>query len=277
MKAKEENRDFYEVYLFYLEMVRHLHQRTRTFLAKIKASKSPLAFMEGGLYMGNLQANDTIEPLLDYVTFSYGYTALNELQRLHNGKSIIEDGQFAIEVMQYLNEYIDRIKKEDKILYAIYGTPAESLISLQVQQFKAKYGVIEGVSDKEYFTNSFHCHVGEKISPIQKQDFENRFWELSNGGKITYTKYPIDYNTEALKTIIRRGMAKGFYQGVNMDKCYCEHCGYEQLNMTKCPKCESEDITEVNRVCGYLGYSKVKGRSFINDGKLAEIRDRVSM
>lgn len=277
MKAKEENRDFYEVYLFYLEMVRHLHQRTRTFLAKIKASKSPLAFMEGGLYKGNLKANDTIEPLLDYVTFSYGYTALNELQRLHNGKSIIEDGQFAIEVMQYLNDYINRIKLEDKTLYAIYGTPAESLISLQVQQFKAKYGVIKGVSDKEYFTNSFHCHVGEHISPIQKQDYENRFWELSNGGKITYTKYPIDYNSEALKTIIRRGMAKGFYQGVNMDKCYCEQCGYEQLNMTKCPKCESEDITEVNRVCGYLGYSKVKGRSFINDGKLAEIRDRVSM
>lgn len=277
MKAKEEGRDFYEVYHFYLEMIRHLHQRTRTFLSKIKASKSPLAFMEGGLYKGNLQANDTIEPLLDYVTFSYGYTALNELQKLYNGKSIIEDGQFALEVMQYLNDYINKIKIEDKTLYAIYGTPAESLISLQVQQFKAKYGVIEGVSDKEYFTNSFHCHVGEKISPIQKQDYENRFWELSNGGKITYTKYPIDYNTEALKTIIRRGMAKGFYQGVNMDKCYCEHCGYEQLNMTHCPKCGSDDITEVNRVCGYLGYSKVKGRSFINDGKLAEIRDRVSM
>lgn len=277
MKAKEEGRDFYEVYHFYLEMIRHLHQRTRTFLSKIKASKSPLAFMEGGLYKGNLKANDTIEPLLDYVTFSYGYTALNELQRLYNGKSIIEDGQFALDVMQYLNDYINKIKIEDKTLYAIYGTPAESLISLQVQQFRAKYGVIEGVSDKEYFTNSFHCHVGEKISPIQKQDYENRFWELSNGGKITYTKYPIDYNFEALKTIIRRGMAKGFYQGVNMDKCYCEHCGYEQLNMTQCPKCDSEDITEVNRVCGYLGYSKVKGRSFINDGKLAEIRDRVSM
>lgn len=277
MKAKEENRDFYEVYLFYLEMVRHLHQRTRTFLSKIKASKSPLAFMEGGLYKGHLKANDTIEPLLDYVTFSYGYTALNELQRLYNGKSILEDGQFALEVMQYLNDYINRIKVEDKTLYAIYGTPAESLISLQVQQFRAKYGIIEGVSDKEYFTNSFHCHVGEHISPIQKQDSEARFWELSNGGKITYTKYPIDYNTEALKTIIRRGMEKGFYQGVNMDKCYCEHCGYEQLNMTECPKCGSDDITEVNRVCGYLGYSKVKGRSFINDGKLAEIRDRVSM
>ena len=179
--------------------------------------------------------------------------------------------------MKYLNEYVNKIKEEDGILYAIYGTPAESLISLQVKQFREKYGIIENVSDKDYFTNSFHCHVGEHLTPIQKQDFEERFWNLSNGGKITYTKYPIDYNTEALKTIIRRGMAKGFYQGVNMDKCYCEHCGYEQLNMTQCPKCGSENITEVNRVCGYLGYSKVKGRSFMNDGKLAEIKDRVSM
>lgn len=277
MKAKTEGKDFYEVYLEYLEMIRHLHRRTRDFLAKLKAAKSPLAFMEGGLYKGNLKATDSIAPLLDYVTFSFGYTALNELQKLHNGKSIIEDGKFAIEVMEYLNKYISRIKEEDHILYAIYGTPAESLISLQVKQFKEKYGVIEGVSDKEYFTNSFHCHVSEHISPIQKQDYEKRFWELSNGGKITYTKYPIDYNVDALKSIIRRGMAMGFYQGVNMDKCYCEHCGYEQLNMTTCPKCGSQDITEVNRVCGYLGYSKVNGRSFMNDGKLAEIRDRVSM
>ncbi len=277
MKAKTEGRDFYEVYLEYLEMIRHLHKRTKDFLGKLKASKSPLAFMEGGLYKGHLKPNDSIAPLLDYVTFSFGYTALNELQKLYNGKSIVEDGKFALEVMQYLNDYVARIKEEDKILYAIYGTPGESLIPLQVKQFRAVYGIIEGVSDKDYFTNSFHCHVGEKLSPIEKQDAEKRFWELSNGGKITYTKYPIDYNLDALKAVIRRGMALGFYQGVNMDKCYCEDCGYEQLDMTKCPKCGSENITEVNRVCGYLGYSKVKGRSFMNDGKLAEIKDRVSM
>ena len=110
------------------------------------------------------------------MTMSYGVTALNELQRLYNGKSIREDGEFALEVMKYINDYTNKIKEEDHILYAIYGTPAESLCGLQVTQFRKKYGVIENVSDREYVSNSFHCHVTEDITPIQKQDLEKRFW-----------------------------------------------------------------------------------------------------
>ena len=117
--------------------------------------------------------------------------------------------------MEHINAKVNMFKEEDGNLYAIYGTPAENLCGLQIKQFRNKYGIVEGVSDREYVSNSFHCHVTEDITPIQKQDLEERFWNLSNGGKIQYVKYPIDYNLEAIKTLIRRAMDKGFYEGVN--------------------------------------------------------------
>ena len=276
-KSREENKDFYEVLDYYLEMIRSIHCRTYDYLAKMKASCNPLAYCEGGFYKGNLNYNDTIQPLLDYATASFGITALNELQQLYNGKSLVEDGEFAIEVLKYINKKKDQFTKEDHHLYAIYGTPAESLASLQVKQFRAKYGIIKNVSDREYVSNSFHCHVTEDITPIQKQDLEYRFWELSNGGKIQYVKYPINYNIEAVKTLVRRAMEMGFYEGVNLSLAYCNNCGHEELSMDVCPECGSKDLTKIDRMNGYLSYSRVRGESRLNDGKMAEIRDRKSM
>lgn len=155
-KSREEGRDFYEVLDYYLEMTRNIHKRTYNYIGKMKASTNPLGYMEGGFYGGTLKANDTIDKILKPMTMSFGITALNELQMLYNGKSIVEDGQFALEVMQYLNDKLEQFKKEDDILYAVYGTPAESLCGLQVQQFRNKYGIVKGVSDREYTTNSFH-------------------------------------------------------------------------------------------------------------------------
>ena len=123
------------------------------------------------------------------------------------------DGDFALEVLEHINEKVEEFKKADGNLYAIYATPAENLCGLQVKQFRKKYGIIENVSDREYVSNGFHCHVTEDISPIQKQNLEYRFWELSNGGKIQYVKYPIDYNLEAVRTLVRRAMEMGFYEG----------------------------------------------------------------
>lgn len=120
-KSRQENKDFYEVLDHYLEMIRNLHIRTYNYLAEKKASTNPLAFMQGGILGGHLKADDKIEPLLKPMTMSFGITALNEVQRLYNGKSIAEDGQFALEVMNHINNYVDKIKKEDGILYAIYG------------------------------------------------------------------------------------------------------------------------------------------------------------
>lgn len=276
-KSRRENRDFFEVLDYYLEMIRQIHKKTLDYLGEMKASVNPVMFCEGGFYEGHLKPTDKIKPVLKSTTASFGFTALNELQELYNGKSIREDGQFALEVLQYINNRINEFKKEDNYLYAIYGTPAESLCGLQVEQFRREYGIVEGVSDRPYVSNSFHCHVTEDMSPIEKQDKERRFWDLANGGKIQYVRYPLDYNREAVKTLVLRAMKMGFYEGVNLSLSYCDDCGYEQLEMDECPICGSKNVTKIDRMNGYLSYSRIKGDTRLNSAKMAEISERVSM
>ncbi len=276
-KARHESKDFYEVLDYYLEMIRRLHIRTYAYLGEMRASTNPLAYCEGGFLGGHLNFKDKIKPLLKAATASFGITAFNELQELYNGKSLVEDGEFALEVLKHINEKVAQFKKEDGNLYAIYGTPAENLCGLQVKQFRKKYGIVENVSDRDYVSNSFHCHVSEDITPIQKQDKEERFWELSNGGKIQYVRYPINYNREAVKTLVKRAMKKGFYEGVNLSLSYCDDCGDEELEMDVCPKCGSRNLTKIDRMNGYLSYSRVKGDTRLNEAKMAEIADRKSM
>lgn len=118
-----------------------------------------------------------------------------------------------METLEHINRKVNQFKEEDGNLYAIYATPAENLCGLQVKQFRNKYGIIENVSDREYVSNGFHCHVTEEITPIQKQDLEYRFWELCNGGKIQYVKYPVGYNKEAIRTLVRPGCGHGLLRG----------------------------------------------------------------
>ncbi|MGN0181652.1 MAG: anaerobic ribonucleoside-triphosphate reductase [Candidatus Ornithomonoglobus sp.] len=276
-KARQESKDFYEVLDYYLELIRQLHCRTYDYLGEMRASTNPLAYCEGGFYGGKLGIHDKIKPLLKSATASFGITAFNELQQLYNKKSLFEDGSFALDVLKHINDKIAQFKKEDGHLYAIYGTPAESLCGLQVTQFRSKYGVVENVSDREYVSNSFHCHVTEDITPIEKQDSENRFWNLANGGKIQYVKYPISYNREAIKTLVRRAMDMGLYEGVNLSLAYCDDCGHEELEMDVCPVCGSKNLTKIDRMNGYLSYSRVKGDTRLNAAKMAEIAERKSM
>lgn len=276
-KSRQENKDFYEVLDYYLEMIRKLHQRTYDYLGEMKASTNPLGYCEGGFLGGHLNPSDKIKPLLKPMTASFGITALNELQQLYNGKSLVEDGEFALETLKYIDAKVKEFKKEDGWLYAIYGTPAENLCGLQVRQFRKKYGIIPGVSDREYVSNSFHCGVWEDITPIQKQDIEHRFWNYIEGGRIQYCKYPIGYNIDAIKTLVRRAMSMGFYEGVNLSLAYCNNCGHEELNMDICPNCGSSDLTKIERMNGYLSYSRVHGDTRLNDAKMAEIADRKSM
>ena len=276
-KAQQESRDFFEVLDYYLNLIRRIHIRTYDYLGEMRASTNPLAYCEGGFLGGHLGIHDKIKPLLKSATASFGITALNELEQLASKHSIAEDGEFSLKVMEHINKRIGEFKKADGHLYAIYGTPAENLCGLQVQQFRKKYGIVENVSDREYVSHSFHCHVSEDITPIEKQNREERFWNLFNGGKIQYVRYPVDYNRGAVETLVHRAMDKGFYEGVNLSLAYCDDCGYQQLEMDVCPKCGSSNLTKIDRMNGYLSYSRVKGDTRLNSAKMAEIKDRKSM
>ena len=279
-KSKKEKKDFYEVLDGYLEMIRNIHKKTYLYLSKIKAKSNPVAFMQGGFYNGNLKADDPIEPLLKSATASFGVTALNELQRLYNGRSLYEDGEFALDVMQYINKKVDVFKNDDKILYNVYGTPAEKLCGLQVKQFRNKYGIIKNVSDREYVSNSFHCHVSESITPIEKQDRESDFWDMLNGGKIQYVRITNPDNRLALKSIVLHAMKLGLYEGINLSLVYCDKCGAESnsvQHIEQCPKCGSVEITKIERMCGFLSYTRIHGHTRLNEAKMAEIKERKSM
>ncbi len=302
LDAMAKGKDFYEHLDHILEVIRGLHKRTKAFLGEKRASINPLGFCEGGFYGGNLQPNQKLKEskeLMEATTYSFGITALNELQQAYNGKSITEDGNFALEVLAHINRKAEEFKKEDHILYAIYGTPAESLCGKQVVQIRdytrlnidslESVGkvveknadgefVIPGVSDRAYVTNSFHCPVWEDISPIEKQDKENRFWDLCKGGRIQYVRYPVNYNKKAQETLILRAMKMGFYEGINLALNYCDDCGHEEIDMADtCPCCGSKNITKIDRMNGYLAFSRVKGDTRLNAAKMAEIADRKSM
>ena len=278
-KAQDEGKDFYEVLTYYLDLCRKIHIRTLEYLSHKKAGINPLAFCEGGFYGGHLKETDEIgRDMLRPMTVSFGITALNEATVMCNGKTLYEDhAQFAEEVLHFINDYSNKYKKEDGVLYAIYGTPAESLCATQVEQFRKKYGVIKGVSDRKYMSNSFHVHVSEDITPIEKMEIEYRCFHLCNGGNIVYNRFGSDYNTAAYITLIREAMKCGYYYGCNISKNYCCTCGAEFLDEDKCPKCGSSDLVRISRVCGYLGLERVHGDTRMNDGKRAEIDDRKCM
>lgn len=271
----KNNVDFFNVLDVRLETIRNFFKKRYDIIRHTKACTNPMAFMQGGFYKGNLKADDEIGDLVNYMTASFGVTALNELNILATGKTLYQDPWFAEGVLKHINDKVEQFKKEDGYLYAIYGTPAESLCGVQAKQYADYTGDHQF---GEYFTNSFHIHVNEPITPFEKQDAEYKMFHMCNGGHIQYVRVTNPENLQALKALILRGMEKGFYQGINFDSAYCEDCGKHSTNvMNKCPHCGSTNLSVISRVCGYLGYTKSNGSTRMNDAKLAEIKDRVSM
>lgn len=277
---KSEGVDFYKDLDYYLEMIRQFLIKRYDYVANQPCSTNPLAFTQGGLYRGVKKETDKIGyDIVESFTASFGITALNELNVLMAGKPLHESDRREVnKVMDYILLKLEQFKKEDGYLYASYYVPAESLCGAQVKQFRDMFGVIEGVSDREYFSNGMHCHVSADITPFEKQDAEEELFHKGYGGKIQYCRVENPKNLGAIKAIIERGMSKGFYQGINHNVVVCDDCGHRpSKSVDICPLCGSGKITEISRTCGYLGYSKSGGGSRFNDAKQAEIKDRVSM
>lgn len=273
--AKKEDKGFFDVLSDRMEVIREFFKKRYDAIRHTKACTNPMCFTQGGLYGGNLKPEDEIGNLTEYMTASFGITALNELSILATGKTLKEDSLFANTVVDFINEKIEEFKKEDGYLYALYGTPAESLCGTQARQYR------EYTGDNrfgDYFTNSFHLHVSEDVTPFEKQNKEYELFHKCNGGHIQYVRVDNPGNVSAVKALVQRGMSMGFYQGVNFDAAYCEDCGRHSTNVgNTCPHCGSHNLSIISRVCGYLGYSNVNGKTRMNDAKMAEIKDRKSM
>lgn len=246
--SQKNNVDFFNVLDVRLETIRNFFKKRYDLIRHTKACTNPMAFMQGGFYKGNLKADDEIGDLVNYMTASFGVTALNELNILATGKTLYQDPWYARTVLKHINDKVEKFKKEDGYLYAVYGTPAENLCGVQAKQYADYTGDHQF---GEYFTNSFHMHVNEPITPFEKQDAEYKMFHMCNGGHIQYVRVTNPENLQALKALVLRGMEKGFYQGINFDSVYCEDCHKHSTNaMNKCPHCGSTNLSVISRVCG---------------------------
>ena len=250
-------------------------------LKKVRSDSSPIHWQYGAI--ARLPKGASIEPLLygGYSSISLGYIGLYEVTKLVKGCSHTqpEGTEFALKVMKRLRKACDDWKKETNIGFALYGTPAESLCYRFARIDKERFGTIPDVTDKGYYTNSYHVDVREHIDAFDKFTFESQFQKISTGGCISYVEIPnMRHNLEALKDVVRFIYDNIQYAEFNTKSDYCQVCGYDgeiiinDDNQWECPVCHNKDQSKMNvtrRTCGYLG------ENFWNVGKTKEIKARV--
>ena len=233
-----------------------------------------------------LKKGETIDKLLygGYSTISLGYAGLYECVKYMTGKSHTDPSAtpFALEVMKYMNAACKKWKEEHNIDFSLYGTPMESTTYKFAKCLQKRFGIIEGVTDKSYITNSYHVHVTEEINAFDKLKFEAQFQHLSPGGAISYVEVPnMQQNLEAVLQVMRFIYDNIIYAELNTKSDYCQVCGWDgEIQIVeengkliwRCPKCGNTDQSKMNvarRTCGYIG------TQFWNQGRTQEIRDRV--
>ena len=242
---------------------------------------SPIHWQYGAI--ARLKKGETIDKLLNscFSTISLGYIGLYELTKLMKGVSHTskEGEEFSVRVMKYLKDTVDKWKTETGLGFALYGTPAESLCYRFAKIDKEKFGDIKDVTDKGYYTNSYHVDVREKINAFDKLKFESKYQNISSGGAISYVEIPnMKNNLEALEEIVKFIYDNIQYAEFNTKSDYCQVCGFDgeiiinDENEWECPQCGNKDHSKMNvtrRTCGYLG------ENFWNVGKTKEIKARV--
>ncbi len=246
---------------------------------------APILWQHGAL--ARLKKGETIDRLLfnGYSTISLGYAGLYECTKYMTGKSHTDEKgkPFALKVMQYMNDACAKWKAEENIDYSIYGTPLESTTYKFAKCLQKRFGIIKGVTDRNYITNSYHVHVSEEIDAFTKLKFESEFQALSPGGAISYVEVPnMQNNIPAVLQVMRYIYDNIMYAELNTKSDYCQCCGYDgEIQIVenedgkliwRCPKCGNEDQDKMNvarRTCGYIG------TQFWNQGRTQEIKERV--
>lgn len=279
--AKGDEEVFWELFDKRLQLCKEALMCRYELLKGTVSDVSPMHWQYGGI--ARLAKGETIDKLLvnGYATISLGYIGLYELTKLMTGEShTTEVGtEFAIKVMEKLKSATQQWKAETGLGFGLYGTPAESLCYRFARLDKARYGEIEDITDKEYYTNSYHVDVREEIDAFSKLRFESQFQPISTGGCISYVEIPnMNKNVEALEQMITFIYENIQYAEFNTKSDYCHECGFDQeikINddlQWECPQCGNKDESKMNvtrRTCGYLG------DNFWNKGKTNEIKQRV--
>ena len=284
LSSHKDYDEFWKIFDERLELCHRALQYRHNRLKGTVSDASPIHWQNGAL--ARLEKGETIDKLLydGYSTISLGYAGLYECVKYMTGKSHTdpEAMPFALEVMQHMNDKCNEWKAAENIDYSVYGTPIESTTYKFAQALQKRFGVIEGITDKGYITNSYHVHVTEHIDAFKKLSFEAEFQKLSPGGAISYIEIAnLSNNLDAVLTVIKYIYDNIMYAELNTKSDYCQVCGWDkEIEIVEnedgkliwhCPNCGNEDKNKMNiarRTCGYIGTND------FNQGRTQEIKER---
>ena len=282
LSSKGDMDKFWEIFDERLELCHRALQIRHKRLSNVTSDVAPILWQHGAL--ARLEKGESIHELLHhgYSTISLGYAGLYECVKYMTGKSHTdgaEGEEFALKVMQYMNDATKKWKEEEDMDYSLYGTPIESTTYKFAKCLKERFGTIKGITDRKYITNSYHVPVFEEIDAFAKLELESRFQKLSPGGAISYVETPnLQNNLEAVIDVIKFIYDNIMYAELNTKSDYCQNCGYSGEILIDdnlewyCPNCGNRDHNTLNvarRTCGYIG------TNFWNKGRTEEIKDRV--